>query len=250
MEKCLSGLSFLVLISLVGSQGANAQLLTDQFTSKLEDINEIGAQSIELPSPSLPLFPHPATAVAERIAQIEASLVQIINVSVEETAAGVQVILTTADGELAEPALTVSGDALIAEIPNALLALQSSDEFQQFEPTEDIVLVQVTELSDNRVQVVITGADAVPTAVVSSAATGLILSVTPGVAQVNNESGESLRIVVTGEEGSRYVEPNTSTATRTDTPLRDIPQTNQVVPREVLEDQQVITLGEALRNVS
>ena len=62
--------------------------------------------------------------------------------------------------------------------------------------------------------------------------------------------GESLRIVVTGEQGSRYVEPNTSTATRTDTPLRDIPQSIQVIPREVLEDQQVIRLGDALRNVS
>ncbi|MEM1256792.1 MAG: TonB-dependent receptor [Cyanobacteria bacterium P01_H01_bin.21] len=64
------------------------------------------------------------------------------------------------------------------------------------------------------------------------------------------DSDETLRIVVTGEERSRYVKPNTATATRTDTPLRDIPQSIQVIPREVLEDQQVIRLSDALRNVS
>ena len=62
--------------------------------------------------------------------------------------------------------------------------------------------------------------------------------------------GESLRIVVTGEEGSRYVESNATTGTRTDTPLRDIPQSIQVIPQEVLEDQRVIRLNDALRNVS
>ncbi|MEM8612956.1 MAG: TonB-dependent siderophore receptor [Cyanobacteria bacterium P01_H01_bin.105] len=62
--------------------------------------------------------------------------------------------------------------------------------------------------------------------------------------------GDSLRIVVTGEEGSRYVEPNASTATRTETPLREIPQSIQVIPQEILEDQQVIRLGEAVRNAS
>lgn len=65
-----------------------------------------------------------------------------------------------------------------------------------------------------------------------------------------SEEGESLRIVVTGEEGSRYVEPNATTGTRTDTPLRDIPQSIQVIPQEVLEDQRVIRLNDALRNVS
>ncbi|MCG8362028.1 MAG: TonB-dependent receptor plug domain-containing protein [Pseudanabaenales cyanobacterium] len=56
--------------------------------------------------------------------------------------------------------------------------------------------------------------------------------------------------MVTGEEESRYVEPTVTTGTRTDTPLRDIPQSIQVIPQEVIEDQQVIRLGDALRNVS
>ncbi|MEM9093125.1 MAG: TonB-dependent receptor plug domain-containing protein, partial [Cyanobacteria bacterium P01_F01_bin.53] len=191
--------------------------------------------------------PH-APPITDWTAQITAPA-QITGVRLEETEAGLQVILETADSELATPTTTVSGNALIAEISNAVLLLSEGDEFQQFEPTEEISLVQVSELPDDRVQVVITGADAAPTAAVSTTAAGLTLSVTPGIAQVG-QSDETLRLVVTGEEGSRYVEPTAATGTRTDTPLRDIPQSIQVIPREVIEDQQVIRLGDALRNVS
>jgi iron complex outermembrane recepter protein len=48
----------------------------------------------------------------------------------------------------------------------------------------------------------------------------------------------------------RYQIPTATTATRTDTPLMDIPQSIQVVPHAVLEDQQVVLIGEAARNVS
>jgi len=47
-----------------------------------------------------------------------------------------------------------------------------------------------------------------------------------------------------------YRATRSATATRTDTPLRDTPQSVQVVPREVLVDQQDIRLGDALQNVS
>ncbi len=44
--------------------------------------------------------------------------------------------------------------------------------------------------------------------------------------------------------------PDVTSATRTDTLILDTPQSVQIVPEEVLEDQQVIRLDEALRNVS
>ncbi|MEM9905684.1 MAG: TonB-dependent siderophore receptor [Cyanobacteria bacterium P01_D01_bin.44] len=191
----------------------------------------------------------PATTVTEWIAQIEASQLQIIDVRLEATESGLQVTLETAGGELATSNTTVSGNALITEIPNAVLALPEGDEFQQFEPAEGIALVQVTEVSGEQVQVVITGTDAAPTAQVSTAATGLTLTLTPGVAQTGT-ADDPLRLVVTGEERSRYFESTATTGTRTDTPLRDIPQSIQVIPQEVLEDQQVTALDDALRNVS
>ena len=63
---------------------------------------------------------------------------------------------------------------------------------------------------------------------------------------------EEIEIVVTGEgeQEQAYQVPNATTATRTDTALRDIPQSIQVVPEQVLEDRQVQRLEEALENVS
>lgn len=62
---------------------------------------------------------------------------------------------------------------------------------------------------------------------------------------------EEIEIVVTGEqEETGYSVPDATTATKTDTPLRDIPQSIQVVPRQVLEDQNVTRISEAARNVS
>jgi iron complex outermembrane recepter protein len=58
-------------------------------------------------------------------------------------------------------------------------------------------------------------------------------------------------VVVTGESrGSTYFTPKAATGTRTDTPLRDVPQSVQVVPQQVLKDQQITRPEEAFRNVS
>ncbi|HEY9651646.1 MAG TPA: TonB-dependent receptor plug domain-containing protein, partial [Coleofasciculaceae cyanobacterium] len=64
------------------------------------------------------------------------------------------------------------------------------------------------------------------------------------------EAEEEIEIVVTGESERDYQVPNATTATKTDALLRDIPQSIQVVPRQVLEDQQVQRVEEALENVS
>jgi len=68
--------------------------------------------------------------------------------------------------------------------------------------------------------------------------------------ETSAEGDESIEIVVTGEQETGYSAPDATTATRTDTPIRDIPASLQVVPEQVIEDQQVIRLEEALRNVS
>lgn len=58
-------------------------------------------------------------------------------------------------------------------------------------------------------------------------------------------SGERANGPVTGYRASR-----SATSTRTDTALRDSPQSVQVVPRDVLIDQQDVRLTDALTNVS
>ncbi|MEG3168020.1 TonB-dependent siderophore receptor [Sphingomonas sp. LB3N6] len=57
-------------------------------------------------------------------------------------------------------------------------------------------------------------------------------------------------IVVLGTRGKDYRIDELTTATRTGTDLMDVPQSIQFVPRDVIDDQQIIDLTSALRNVS
>jgi iron complex outermembrane recepter protein len=192
----------------------------------------------------------PATTVDAWLAQIaQASIAQITGIQLNATNGGIEVILETAEGQLTEPLTSVVGNALIVEIPDAVLALPEGDEFQQANPIEGIALVSVTGLADDRVRVAITGLDAPPTAEVRTKAQGLVLSVVPGT-DTADDAGDAIQVVVTGEQEEGYQADEATTATRTDTPLREIPQSIQVIPRQVLEDQQVIQLEEAVRNVS
>jgi iron complex outermembrane receptor protein len=47
-----------------------------------------------------------------------------------------------------------------------------------------------------------------------------------------------------------YAASRSATATKTDTPIRDIPQSIQVVPEQVIKEQQAIGVEDAVRNVS
>ena len=197
--------------------------------------------SVLTSSPSIAEVEQPATTVVEWVAQIEASRVQITGVRIEATETGIQIVLETAGGELATPTTQTVGNALIAEIPNAVLALPEGDSFEQFEPAAGIALVQVTNAPGDRVRVAITGTDAPPVGEVT--ATGLAVTLGEAVARTEDDA---IQIVVTGEED----ETSASTATRTDTLLRDIPQAIQVIPQRVIEEQNALRLGEALRNAS
>jgi len=47
-----------------------------------------------------------------------------------------------------------------------------------------------------------------------------------------------------------YVLPNATAGTKTDTPIMQTPLNIQVISKQVLKDQQVISLGDSLKNVS
>ncbi|MBE9062516.1 TonB-dependent siderophore receptor [cf. Phormidesmis sp. LEGE 11477] len=164
--------------------------------------------------------------------------------------------LTTTDDELtlqltANSPLSASetssiDNALIIEIPNVRLATEE-EFFEQFNPTADIALVQVTQISDNRVRITVTGSDALPEAAVRTRTAGLTLGITPGIAGNASESdSEALRIVVLEDIDEGYNPTDSSTAIGIDTPLRDTPFSVQVIPQAVIEDRNVVELGEAL----
>jgi outer membrane receptor protein involved in Fe transport len=65
-----------------------------------------------------------------------------------------------------------------------------------------------------------------------------------------SQSEEEIQIKVTARQETSYRLPYASTATRTDTPLRDIPQSIQVIPRQLLEDRQITRVEEAADNLA
>ncbi|WP_289501419.1 TonB-dependent receptor plug domain-containing protein [Gloeocapsopsis sp. IPPAS B-1203] len=174
--------------------------------------------------------------------------VQITGVQLNSTDSGIEIILDST-GELEQPSTSAVGNALIVDIPNAVLNLPDGEEFQATNPSEDIALVSITPLPGNWVRIAITGLNSPPVAEVRQAEPGLIVSLSPGT-EVSEEDNDAIQVVVTGEQESGYAADNATTATRTDTPLRDIPQSIQVIPKQVLVDQQVIQLRDAVRNIS
>lgn len=179
------------------------------------------------PSPLIPTPPllsnseQPATTVEEWIAQIEQSAIQVTGVQVNATDTGLEIVLETNE-PLDVPSTSTVGNALITDIPNAVLALPEGDEFQAANPTEGIALVSVTGLPNNRVRVAITGVDAPPTADLSIESSGLVLAVTPGTETAETED-DAIQVVVT--------------ATRTEEDILDVPRSVTVVEREEIEEQ-------------
>lgn len=57
-------------------------------------------------------------------------------------------------------------------------------------------------------------------------------------------------IVIIEQKTSTYSVKKTKSATRTDTPIKQIPQSVHVIPRQLIDDQQNITISESLNNVS
>ncbi|MGB6231749.1 MAG: TonB-dependent receptor [Litorimonas sp.] len=71
----------------------------------------------------------------------------------------------------------------------------------------------------------------------------------PAAAQTSPPSWQIDEIVVTGERLADYG-ASAASVTRTPTPLIDVPQSIQVLTRTLLDEQELTTLSDALRNVS
>ncbi|MBW4619424.1 MAG: TonB-dependent siderophore receptor [Cyanosarcina radialis HA8281-LM2] len=211
-------------------------------------IGTVPGKTQEEPSPDSALSDRdrPATTVEESIAQVEVTTVQVTGVKLQPTPAGLDIVLETAEGKplsIDATKFRSEGNSLIADLPNTVLALPEGQTFRAENPTAEIGLVQVVQERE-QVRVTVTGKDGLPQSAVRLKAGGAVYSL--------NEAGKEaeLEIVVTGEAPEGYRVPNASTATRTDTPIRDIPQSIQVVPQEVLRDRNVRGVTEAVETVS
>jgi iron complex outermembrane recepter protein len=208
------------------------------------------ANSTEVNSPQalrLRQYPRPATSVNQWLAQVEAATVQVVGVRLNPSPTGLELILETAAGKvLAVDAsqFKTEGNSLIANIPNAVLALPDGQPFQAANPTSDIAQITVTQATVNTIRITVAGSSALPK-------TDVVLKTGEFAYSLNPETDtDDEEVVVTGEGQRGYRAPNAATATKTDTPLRDIPQSIQVIPRQVIEDQGVQRISDAVRNVS
>ncbi len=175
------------------------------------------------------------------------AILQITEVRLNSTAEELEIILETEGSEQLQPVSRIEGNSYIADIPNAQLRLRSGNEFRAQNPTSDITEIDVISTTTNSIRVIVTGATTPPQVALFDSDEGLIFGV--ALTPTTSQADETIELLVTGEQ-DRYRVPEASTATRTDTPLRDIPQSIQIVPRQVIEDQKFIRLTDALRNVS
>lgn len=215
-------------------------------TASLLAILPAQADETELVSATIPRLnelERPSTRAADLLAQSTA-VVQVTKVRLNPTAAGLEVILETADGATIEAKATTEGNTFVAEVSNAILALPNSQTFAADNPAPGITKVTVTQLEGNRLQIQAAGETAVPVVAVRTEKSPVVS------VPVKPTNEDEVEITVTGDRSIPYIAPNATTATRTNTPLRDVPQSIQVIPQQVLRDQQVTRIGEAARNVS
>ncbi|MEH2120862.1 TonB-dependent siderophore receptor [Nostoc sp.] len=226
-----------------------------------------------------------ARTVKEWLAQIEqqnppaqnqeSEVIQVTSVKANPTSLGVEVILQTSKGQQLQVVNRSSGNNFIADIPNAQLRLPNGEAFtyRSTSPIAEVSEITVTNFDANTIRVSVTGEAGVPQVeLFDSPDEGIIFSVASAASsaqqpqtqptqppnqpetqtqpsQPSAEGDQPIELVVTGEQDG-YTVPEASTATRTDTPLRDIPQSIQVVPQQVIKDQGITRINEAVRNVS
>ncbi|MEM1293598.1 MAG: TonB-dependent receptor, partial [Cyanobacteria bacterium P01_H01_bin.162] len=177
----------------------------------------------EAPLPDL----EATTTAADLLAQDETAAAVITNVQIEPTPDGLTVTLVS-DQPLSAATSQIVGDALITDVPDAILDLQDSAVAEQFSPAEGIALVQVSSTPEGAVQIAITGTDGPPEVQVSTQAGNLVLSVVPGVATAAEAAeSEAIQVVVT--------------ATRTEENVLDVPRSVTVIDREQLQQQRELT---------
>jgi iron complex outermembrane recepter protein len=179
-------------------------------------------------------------------------LTRVTGLEVKQTPSGLQVILKTPPGQTKlVPLILPEGNNLLVEILDATLAFSIRNGVTQTNPAPGISQVKVAKIDATSIRVTITGAtQQPPTAAIVSGGQNLVLNVTPK-ATAQTEADEEIEIVVTGErEEDNYAAPNSNVGTRTDAAIKDVPQSIQVIPQQVIKDQGITELNDALNNVS
>ncbi|MDL5057274.1 TonB-dependent siderophore receptor [Geitlerinema calcuttense NRMC-F 0142] len=202
-----------------------------------------------------------STTLALIAAPAIAQTIEIAGVTIQPTTQGLEVILQTDSTAIPQTFTGSFGTTWFVDIVNSQLRLPTGQSFEQREPAPGIASVNAVQQSPNSVRITIVGTTELPTVAVSDRNGQVILAATtdsPTATQPSPQPPPAIEpgqeeievLITTPQSGERYLVPNATTGTRTDTPIIDTPQAIQVVPQRVIQDQQVVRLEEALRNVS
>ncbi|MEL7407894.1 MAG: TonB-dependent receptor plug domain-containing protein, partial [Cyanobacteria bacterium J06558_2] len=179
----------------------------------------------------------------------QSNLTLVTGIKINQTDNGLEVILTTS-GDSLVPLIFPEDNNLLIDIFDAALAPAIKDGFTETNPAPGIKQIRLTKLDKNSIRLTIVGETQTPNAeVMPSQPNSIVLEVVP-TSTAQTEVDQEIGMIVTDQAEDNYFVPNASTATRTDTPLRDIPQSVQIIPRQVIEDRQAISLEEIATNTS
>ncbi len=225
--------------------------------------------------PQLSDIQHPYTSVKDWVAQAtqQNQVIQVTGVRLSPTANGLEVILETPTSNKLQTTTKSDGNTFTAIISNAQLRSKSGSSFRFNNPTAGITTVTVTNQDANSILVKVMGEAGLPTLKLFDSNSGLIFAFTSAVSSTQQQQqpqkpgtnkpssgtpptkpsasgSEPIELVVRGEAEGSYNPPTASTATKIEVPLSNIPQSIQVIPRQVIEDRQVVRLSELTDNVS
>ncbi|WP_298920375.1 TonB-dependent siderophore receptor [uncultured Nostoc sp.] len=193
------------------------------------------------------------------LSQATTDVVSVTDVKVNSTDKGIELILVTANSLKLQVLPKIEGNSYIADIPNAKLQLRSGESLRQEKPVAGIAEVTVVNVEANTLRVTVVGEAGAPVVELFDSQTeGLVFGVTSTTSTVQQPTPEQkpptgekqppIELEVTAPPNTDYRVPDATTATKTDTPLRDIPASVQVIPQQVIEDQQPRNLIGILRN--
>ncbi|MEM9540192.1 MAG: TonB-dependent siderophore receptor [Cyanobacteria bacterium P01_E01_bin.42] len=180
--------------------------------------------------------------------EVAANIAEITNIQLQSIPSGVQLILETPNGYLIQPFSSEEGETSILDLVNAQLNL--TDRYSIENPIEEVSSLRVEPLDESSIRITIVGIETLPKVNLSLTETEFIVDIPSAAAIARSDDSSDLRALRIGVVGREYAVEDISTATRTDTLLKNIPISIQVIPKQVLEDQQIVSLNDALRNVS
>ena len=183
---------------------------------------------------------------------IAQEITRVTGIEVIQTESGLELILETETGSRRlVPLIIPEGNNLLIEILDSTLSFELINGVTKLNPTPGIDRITINQADENSIQVRIAGEDSTPSAEVVTARNNLVLNITPERATAESPD-EEIEVIATGEGQNEddYFVPDANIGGRIDRSIRDIPQSIQVIPQQVIEDQQATSLEDVLKNAA